>query len=855
MTLTAFISYKSEYREFAFKVRDTLRDWRYGTWIDQDDITIGKYFRTEIQKGLESSQVVIGVVTQKALESREVLTEWDFALTNGLRLLLLMLDTVKLPYWLSGIQHIDFTTNVPLGFEHLHRALQTPDTSRVLEQSPEYLSRHTENPSPTTFDKAFAEKQANELHRKNPEQANRSRLLLNIYESWIEGVLDKNLEAGSFELSLALKADAVLRHTDYGDYSLPDSNRNIRQIFHDIGGQLLILGKPGSGKTMLMLELGKMLLAEAQYDLRKPIPVILNLSSWGAKKPPLERWLVDSLRTAYGVPMKIGRAWLNNDKFTLMLDGLDEVAVDLRSECVAAINAFQSIYLGVDLVVCSRIADYESLQERLSLNGAILLQDLTEEQIQTFLVGDLYQGVRDLLENELEARTLAETPFLLNTMKITYGGTPYGGSPFIQLKLPSDRGTRRDHLLERYVEQQLTRTAKSNYSKNLLLHWLSWLAWQMDRHESTLFYIEDLKQSFLPNRIQHIGYRLVSGMLGGFLVGLFAGTFLGLIDSLSSGAVIAVVGCLLGGATGGAVGMVSGFLSQGINDIRFAEAVTFAPKPAVLVFGLLIGIITWLSATLIAWLTEPLPFNILVWLLGWSIVAVVGALATGQLVSWKSSSSYVSPQFRIVITWLDEAKRGFASGASGTDQKDLLSFSVKRRAVITGTVAGSMIWFVSRDMSSSIILSLLYGVLIFSLVFGLETTQVVSKRSFPGNGFGVSFLNSLKIGLISGVLSGALGGIGTALGWSGVLFFGGSLMLGLLGGFLIGGGQPVLQHLAIRYIFTRAGYIPLWRYDHFLDTCADVGFLRKVGGGYIFRHRMLMEYFAEQYEKTQKNVS
>jgi hypothetical protein len=35
-------------------------------------------------------------------------------------------------------------------------------------------------------------------------------------------------------------------------------------------------------------------------------------------------------------------------------------------------------------------------------------------------------------------------------------------------------------------------------------------------------------------------------------------------------------------------------------------------------------------------------------------------------------------------------------------------------------------------------------------------------------------------------------------------------------------------------------------YARFLDTCASAGLLRKVGGGYIFAHRYLLEYFAEQ---------
>jgi hypothetical protein len=35
-----------------------------------------------------------------------------------------------------------------------------------------------------------------------------------------------------------------------------------------------------------------------------------------------------------------------------------------------------------------------------------------------------------------------------------------------------------------------------------------------------------------------------------------------------------------------------------------------------------------------------------------------------------------------------------------------------------------------------------------------------------------------------------------------------------------------------------------WRYSRFLDYAAERILLRKVGGGYIFVHRLLLEYFA-----------
>jgi hypothetical protein len=54
----------------------------------------------------------------------------------------------------------------------------------------------------------------------------------------------------------------------------------------------------------------------------------------------------------------------------------------------------------------------------------------------------------------------------------------------------------------------------------------------------------------------------------------------------------------------------------------------------------------------------------------------------------------------------------------------------------------------------------------------------------------------------------------------------------------------VIKHYSLRLILWLNGYTP-FRFVKFLDQCAKLIFLKKVGGGYIFIHRMLLEYFAE----------
>jgi hypothetical protein len=79
------------------------------------------------------------------------------------------------------------------------------------------------------------------------------------------------------------------------------------------------------------------------------------------------------------------------------------------------------------------------------------------------------------------------------------------------------------------------------------------------------------------------------------------------------------------------------------------------------------------------------------------------------------------------------------------------------------------------------------------------------------------------------------------LGWA--LHIG--LMVGL-GGLLHAGGGAFLKHMVLRLWLISNGSTP-WHYVRFLDHAAKRVLLRKVGGGYVFLHRTLMEYFAAQH--------
>lgn len=132
------------------------------------------------------------------------------------------------------------------------------------------------------------------------------------------------------------------------------------------------------------------------------------------------------------------------------------------------------------------------------------------------------------------------------------------------------------------------------------------------------------------------------------------------------------------------------------------------------------------------------------------------------------------------------------------------------------------------------------------LLFGGLEGSFQTAKARPNQGIRLSLKNSLILGLV-GV------GIGT--------IFMGSLMfllqanrrvllanslLGIFCGtlaFLWYGGFDVVKHYCLRLILWQTNAAP-WNYAAFLDYATERIFLRKVGGGYIFIHRLLLEYFA-----------
>ncbi len=346
-----------------------------------------------------------------------------------------------------------------------------------------------------------------------------------VKQFWVDGVLGRAVaeSGGLIDLAKQSRPEAVAaasrREPDGtgADGGGPVPEASATEIFDRLGGGLVILGDPGSGKTTTALRVVRDLVARAERDASAPVPVVLNLSAYSPDFRTLAAWVVREISRKYHVPPAISSTWLEQDRLVLVLDGLDEVAADARPACGRAIDELARRYGAGSLLVTSRLAEYEALPEPLGLHGAIVLEPLELAQVETHLerAGEELSGLRKALTADRELRELARTPLMVSVMRLAYRGRPAEEVATDEAESAEERGAR---LFGAYVDRAFgEREARGEYTREALTSWLSWLARRMAERSRTLFLIEDMQPAWLATR----------GQLGAYLVGL--ASVLGLI--------------------------------------------------------------------------------------------------------------------------------------------------------------------------------------------------------------------------------------------------------------------------------------------------------------------------------------
>ncbi len=668
-----------------------------------------------------------------------------------------------------------------------------------------------------------------------PDEEQRSQLLIlldRVKETWVDGALRNSLynevllSLGKRPIDEAVEPpwkQIVELSSQRSQLTLAD--KNIATIF-DATGLLLILGEPGSGKTTTLLELASNLIDRARSDARERVPFVLNLSSW-KKKQPLDEWICRELSEKYRVPYKIARAWLQSDYLIPLLDGLDEVQTALQPDCVAAINDYIDKSKPSGLVVCCRLMEYQWLPQRLKLNGAVCLEPLSAAEVSAYLTkgGVKLATLREAVDADSLLQELTQTPLMLSIMSLAYQGA--NGSELATKKGDSAED-RRNQIFALYLDQMFQRKGITSlaFPKEKVVGWLAWLARNMKEKSQSLFLVEGLQPSWLSTKNDRVAYRTVASLSLGSILTLTCVLAFGLIGVVNGASSLGLTGGLIFGLTISAA-VVSGAWSQSPLKNGLISG-SIAGLFGSLILGLLVG----------DWLGPGLILGLITGLITWIGVGSLNHITLVETISWKWKQFWkwtipgliLGVIFGLIVGWY------FGLGdVEGVPTRDL--------TLLLGTIFFGPVF-----------------ALVSGLVGGLTDTVKVGK-GFPNQGIRLSLRNSLAVflltllilGLIGGLIGGLISGPRATAG-RGVGVFEGSVVgaiIGIIAGPIIGlnrGGSAVIKHYALRLVLWRSGHTPL-KFIPFLDYAARLILLKKVGGGYIFIHRMLLEYFAEIAER------
>jgi DNA-binding SARP family transcriptional activator len=572
--------------------------------------------------------------------------------------------------------------------------------------------------------------------------------------------------------------------------------------------QLVVLGDPGSGKSVLALMLTLELLRARAPGT--PVPVLLSLASWDPRREHLDRWLARRLADNHPALLNAREYGLDAPTRLVLgghvvpvLDGLDEMPADLRLAALDALD--QTMAVGRSLVLTCRSAEYEQVtRESGTVLGAatvVRLEPVARQEAITYLSAregaghDRWLPVADRLRRDPDAPLgrVLRTPLMVDLARIVYGRPSADPTELLGAE---DAGALEGQLLDSFVPnayaqvpQPPGRNPKTSpsgrYTAAQATRWLGFLARHLEQARS-----RDLAWWQL--------YRAVPVGTRSGLIGLLIALFFVVTGWVDDGPVLAVIyGLSFGGA---------GYLTHRFGrppeplrtELRFAGAARkFAGRFAI---GAVVGVL--LS-------------------LGWS-------LATGLVV-------FLALVFGLVFAvhvWL----------AKPVDASRVSSPWTILRNERTGAIALSVSFLVSLGLFDGMAFAFTAQTRFLPVLGGRYDLALAIAAGLAGASFG--WFMARGVAAVCYGLAGAIAGgqvfpaaTNPVLPFVVGVCFGGGIGLAVL--VTRAWGNYFVHHVWL----AATGRLP-WRLMHFLDDAHRRGVLRQAGGVYQFRHARVQERLA-----------
>lgn len=335
----------------------------------------------------------------------------------------------------------------------------------------------------------------------------RKRMLTKVLPAWLDEGDYWDVEG---EVEFPVAAEFSTNHVNYQRPALdPISRRNAvkRWASVDIGqaldassGRLLVLGESGSGKTRSLHQVMRLSIDRALQDDQNPIPLYLHLSDWSGSRKDVRNWLAYSIRENYGILPGLLAQWLDRAEVMLILDGLDELRLRERRECISAINRFVSDYPVVQLVVACRFSEYRDTGRKLSLKASLLIERIDEREIFGVIdrSGGALAGLGQALSKDRKFRDLLRNPLFLRLAASLYRD---GGD--VDLSGSADR---RKALLAAYVDYAERRMARNGVHPE---RWLYYMACALRGQQKVTFCPDRQAVEFLPLQFKGLAERRI----------------------------------------------------------------------------------------------------------------------------------------------------------------------------------------------------------------------------------------------------------------------------------------------------------------------------------------------------------
>ncbi|MBD0369630.1 MAG: TIR domain-containing protein [Pyrinomonadaceae bacterium] len=886
-----FISYNQADEAWARWVAWELDNAGYEVIIQAWHFMPGSNFVLEMHKAIINSRCTIAILSNNYLQSQYTQPEWAAALVHDptgkkRKLLPVRVKECEPKGLLAAIVNIDLVGKTEREAGRLlldqvkrvyGRPINPPAANRQLHEREPYPRTDAEEHIviiKEPFWQRIYERFKLIIDRfsfKVDYTENRKHLLNAVREMWIKGVLEdmKAPFGASLRIRFRVSKEANNDTTAEATFARPArAEEDVYAAFNKADHSLLILGDPGAGKTFLLLELLNELLKRAEQDRNMRIPVVLNLSSWvdwASRKESMRDWLISELVSVYDLSRKLAQHFVDNEWLILLLDGLDEItaggpepasvdengaqklSVTCRRKCLEELNKYIE-WRDTWLALCCREDEYKALGIKLHTrrdNAILRVLPLTDKQVETYLkkAGQKLKSLRKAIAEDPTLREMARTPFLLKIMSIAYEEQDGLSAQVIVEGGKGDEEAHRKHLFEKYVSA-CNRSGKRSLSEHYRLwrDYLGELAEKMERGGSKLFLVDQLQPAppWLTASSDRWLYRA--------LVCLFLFLF---------------VWILVGLPAGWAIGYEEA-------AVKWAAAHAGADNPAPIPETL------WHFSSRCMFLTAlgcgaivAIGFAFLkTWDFGIACGLAFGVsrmIAIGMGYDKKSFNAQESLSSTLTNqdSWLTQGLISAGLGAivlllvmkRRDHNRDRIHPFERRKwnvrialfgvaaAAIVGVIFGKL-FDPTHGWSFGIVM-----VLILARAFGYRKISHEIK-SYPNQGILRSAYNALLMGLLHALIGMICFGI---IYWvtykpnqiisrqdQGIV----NGILGLTVGVtsLIYGGMPLMQHLSLRLVLKLRGLAPLRLVD-FLKKASAIKLMRKVGGGYMFPHDYLREFF------------